>query len=57
LAKSPRSAADRTATHHRIRALRALINYWAWAEKVPVGAGGLLEGAGGFRGDCDWASA
>ena len=24
------------------RALRELINYWAWAEKVPVGAGGLL---------------
>jgi len=42
LAKSPRSAADRTATHHRNRALRELINYWAWAEKVPVGAGGLL---------------
>jgi len=34
---------------------------WAWAEKVPVGAGGLLtplEGkAPAVRGDCDWAAA
>jgi len=62
LAKSPRSAADRTATHHRIGALRELINYWLWVEKVSVGAGGLLTpleggGSGRFRGDCDWASA
>ena len=47
IAKSPRSAADRTATHHRIGALRELINYWLGWRKFPsVRAGCSLRSKG-----------